>query len=272
MPVKLEKARDVAILRFHRTERANALNRETLESLRALIEACRAEREVRVLITMGEGTGYSAGSDLEEIAGLSTEQAMEHQRLEGTVCRSLLSLPQPTIAALHGYALGGGLLLAAYHDFRVAAANTRLGLPEVKLGWNPTFGMARLRCLVGVASATQWLMSGDEIAMEEASRTGLVTCVVLNAADVFPAAMRMAEELARRPPAALAAIKGALWQEAASEFERTDARETELFGRCLGTPEAQASLLRYQKPRGASGNPGSTGGTPALGLPTAEKL
>jgi enoyl-CoA hydratase/carnithine racemase len=253
MPVRLEKERGVGIVRFKRPECANALNRETLESLAALIEALRGDREVRVLITSGEGKGYSAGSDLEEIAGLSTEQSLEHQRLEGTVCRSLLSLPQPTIAAIHGYALGGGLFLAAYHDFRIVAANTRLGLPEVKLGWNPTFGMARLRCLVGVAAATHWLMSGDEIAMDEVSRTGLVTRVVLDAADVFPVAMRLAEELARRPPAALAAIKGALWQEAASEFERTDALETELFGRCLKTPEAQASLLRFQKPRLRSG-------------------
>ena len=249
MPVKLERVHGVGILRFQRPERANALNRESLQSLVALIEAFRGDHEARVVITMGEGKGYSAGSDLEEIARLSTEQAMEHQRLEGTVCRSLLSLPQPTIAALHGYALGGGLLLAAYHDFRIAAANTRLGLPEVKLGWNPTFGMARLRRLVGVAAATQWLMSGDEIGMEEASRTGLVTRVVLDSADVLPAAMTLAEELAQRPPAALAAIKGALWQEAASEFERTDALETELFGRCLETPEAQASLLLYHKPR-----------------------
>jgi enoyl-CoA hydratase/carnithine racemase len=253
MPVKLERVHGVGIVRFHRPERANALNRQTLESLIALIGTLRDDREIRVLITIGEGKGYSAGSDLEEIAGLSRQQAVEHQRLEGTVCRSLLSLPQPTIAALHGYALGGGLLLAAYHDFRVAAANTRLGLPEAKLGWNPTFGMARLRCLVGIAAATHWLMAGDEIAMDEAGRSGLVTRVVLDAADVFPAAMTLAEELARRPPAALAAIKAALWQEVAAQFERTDALETELFGRCLETPEAQASILRHQKPRLRSG-------------------
>jgi len=249
MPVKLERSRGIAVLSLQRPERANALNRETLEGLASAIEALRNDREVRALISLGEGKGYSAGSDMHEVAGLSTEQAMEHQRLEGTVCRSLLALPKPTIAALHGYSLGGGLFLAAYHDFRVAAAGTRLGMPEVKLGWNPTFGMARLRDLVGVGIATRWLMSGDEIAMDEASRAGLITRVVPAGAPVLAAAMELAEELIHRPPTALAAIKEALQQETASEFQRTDALETELFGRCLETPEAQASLLRYRKPR-----------------------
>jgi len=247
MPVKLERSRGIAVLSLQRPERANALNRETLESLAAVIEALRSDREVRALITVGEGKGYSAGSDLHEVAALSTERTMEYQRLEGSICRSLLSLPQPTIAALHGYALGGGLFLAAYHDFRVAAADTRLGMPEVKLGWNPTFGMARLRDLAGVGTATRWLMSGDEIAMDEASRAGLISRVVPDGASVLPAAMELAEELIERPPAALAAIKEALRQEA--DFERTDALATELFGRCLETPEAQASLSRYRKPR-----------------------
>jgi enoyl-CoA hydratase len=248
MPVSLEKSGDIGILRLDRPERANALNRQILESIASLQESLRADRETRVLVTVGQGKGFSAGSDLEEIARLPTEEAVEHQLLEGRVCRNFLSLPQPTIAAVHGYALGGGLFLAAYHDFRIIATNARLGLPEVKLGWNPTFGMARLIRLAGSAAATRWLMSGEEFSAADAERHGLATEVVEDAVDILGAALDLGRRLAALPAAGLAAIKEALWRENGAEFERNDALEAEIFGRCLRTAEAQTSLLRYKKP------------------------
>jgi len=253
VPVNLERSGRIGILRLQRPERANTLNRQLLESLARVQESLRADRETRVLVTSGEGKGFSAGSDLDEIARLSAEEAVEHQLLEGRVCRSFLSIPQPTIAAVHGYALGGGLFLAAYHDFRIIAAGARLGLPEVKLGWNPTFGMARLIRLVGVSAATRWLMSGDEFPAEEARRLGLANAVVDEGSDVLGQALDLGERLAVLPGAGLAAIKEALWREEGVGFERTDALEAETFGRCLNTPEAQASLLRYQAARSEEG-------------------
>jgi len=251
--VKLERSGKIGILSLQRPERANALNRQLLESLASIQESLRTDREIRVLVTTGEGKGFSAGSDLDEIARLSAAEAVEHQLLEGCVCRNFLSLPQPTIAAVRGYALGGGLFLAAYHDFRIIAAKARLGLPEVKLGWNPTFGIARLIRLAGVGAATRWLMAGDEFSAEEARQLGLATAVVDEERDVLGQALDLGERLAVLPGAGLAAIKEALWREEAAGYERTDALEAEIFGRCLDTPEAQASLLRYQATRSEKG-------------------
>jgi enoyl-CoA hydratase len=253
VPVSLERSGRIGILRLQRPERANALNRQLLESLASIQESLRTEREIRVLVTTGEGKGFSAGSDLDEIAWLSAEEATQHQLLEGRVCRSFLSLPQPTIAAVHGYALGGGLFLAAYHDFRIIAAGARLGLPEVKLGWNPTFGMARLIRLAGASAATRWLMSAEEFSAEEARRLGVATAVVAEGGDVLGQALDLGERLAALPGAGLAAIKEALWREEGAGYERSDAIEAELFGRCLGAPEGQASLLRYKEARAKKG-------------------
>jgi len=209
---KLEKLGKIGILRLGRAERANALNRQLLELLSDIQDSVRTDGETRVLITVGEGRGFSAGSDLEELAGLSPEDAVETQRLEGQVCRNFLSLPQPTIAAVHGYALGGGLFLAAHHDFRMITEGARLGLPEVGLGWNPTFGMARLVALVGTSTATRWLISGAEFTPAEAQHAGLATSLVPARDDVLALAIELGQRVAALPAGGLAAIKEALGQ------------------------------------------------------------
>jgi enoyl-CoA hydratase len=247
MPFELEKVGAIGVLRLRRAERANALNRQLLEALAERQESLRTNTEIRVLVTVGEGKGFSAGSDLEELAGLSIEEAVDSQKLEGRVCRNFLSLPQPTIAAVHGYALGGGLFLAAYHDFRIIASDARLGAPEVVLGWNPTFGMTRLRSLAGIAATTRWLMSGEEFTPAEAEREGFATQLAASAEDVLSQALELGEQLAALPGSGLAAVKEAFWRDQAAELERADTLEAELFGRCLASPQARSSLLRYKK-------------------------
>jgi enoyl-CoA hydratase len=175
MLVELEQSNGIGILMLRRPERANALNTALLGQLERLQRLIRRDRRLRVLITVGEGKGFSAGSDLQELAGFSSAQAEKSQLLEAKACREFLRLPQPTIAGVHGYALGGGFFLTAHHDFRIVAANARLGLPEVKLGWNPTFGAQRLCQLVGVGVASRWLMQGAEFSASEAAEIwGLV--------------------------------------------------------------------------------------------------
>jgi enoyl-CoA hydratase len=247
MPVELEKVGAIGVLRLRRGERANALNRQLLEALAERQESLRTNTEIRVLVTVGEGKGFSAGSDLEELAGLSIEEAVDSQKLEGRVCRSFLSLPQPTIAAVHGYALGGGLFLAAYHDFRIIASDARLGAPEVVLGWNPTFGTSRLRSLAGSTATMRWLLSGEEFTPAEAEREGFATRLVASAEAVLSQALELGQQLAALPGAGVAAVKEASWRDQAAELERADTLEAELFGRCLASPQAQCSLLRYKK-------------------------
>src|SRR5436190_15274326 len=108
MLVELERFGEVGILRLCRPERANALNQEMLRQLEKLQEGIRLDQSLRVVVTMGAGKGFSAGSDMQELAKMPHRAARRSQTLEGRVCRNFLALPQQTIAAMHGYAMGGG--------------------------------------------------------------------------------------------------------------------------------------------------------------------
>ena len=248
MLVELEEAGNVGIVRLRRPERANALNSAGVRRLLRLQQSLRKGQRIRVVITVGEGKGFCAGSGLDELAGLPARKAVETQTLEARVCQNFLTLPQPTIAAVHGYALGGGLFLAAYHDFRIVSRNARMGCPEAKLGWNPTFGMHRLIQVAGLAPASYCVLSGEESRASNTPLQSFVTRLVAQDRDVLPAARELADKL---PAASLAAIKGDLWKEFGPQLKAADRAEEHLFRRCLITAEARASLRRVRKPKGA---------------------
>jgi enoyl-CoA hydratase len=249
MLVEFEQLDGIGIVRLRRPESANALDSELLRQIYKLQLGLRRDRRVRVVITVGEGKGFCAGSDLSEQAKLSPLQAEKSQLLEGKVCREFLRLPQPTIAGVHGYALGGGLCLAMHHDFQVVAADARLGLPEVKLGWNPTFGIQRLRQLVGVGVANRWLMLGAEIPASEAASQACITQVVPSGEDVLTACRKLAEKLMEIPAAGLATIKQSLWAAEGAHLLRADRRDARLYRQCLASSEARASTRGYEKAR-----------------------
>lgn len=247
MLAELEERGSIGILRFRRPERSNALSRVLLEQFLRLQELFRHATRLRVLITVGAGKGYCAGSDLQELACQSPEEALREQTFEARVCRNLLSLPVPTIAAVHGYALGGGLCLAAYHDYRVVAARARLGLPEVKLGWNPTFGMRRLEQLVGVTKAMRWAGLGEEFSASEALARGFATVLVRDERRVLHAAVKLGMRLAELPAAGLAALKAAQWRELGKLFTQADEIAARQFQLCFRGDAAQASVSLYKK-------------------------
>jgi len=240
MPVELEIANGVGILHLRRPESANALNAEMLNQISRVQRQLQRDRSVRVLITVGEGKGFCAGSDLREQAKFTPTQAEKSQLFEARVCREFLRLPQPTIAGVHGYALGGGLFLATHHDFQVVHAAARLGLPEVKLGWNPTFGIHRLCQLVGVGAASRWMIQGTEFTAAEAAEKGCVTQLVERSDDVLPACKTLAEKLLQLPSGGLSAIKQAIWGASGPKMIRCDAREARLYRKCLVLSKTEA--------------------------------
>lgn len=246
MLAELERSGEIGILHLRRPEAANALNGEILRQIYKIQSALRRDRKVRVVITAGDGKGFCAGSDLREQAKITALQAEKSQLLEAKICREFLRLPQPTIAAVHGYALGGGFFLAAHHDFQIVSETARLGLPEVKLGWNPTFGIQRLCQLAGVGVASRWLMLGNEFSVAEAFDHGCATQIVPAGQDVLTACHKFAEELLAIPPAGLAAIKQSLWIAYGSQLLRADIRDAKLYRKCLASPEAKASTGRFE--------------------------
>ena len=248
--IALEKRHRIAWLTLERPQSANALNVELLTALRSRLDELSRDSGVRVIVTRGSGKGYSAGSDLRELESLSPRAALDAQRLEGAVCRSFQDLPQIAICAVHGYALGGGFFLALGHDLRLVREGSRLGAPEVGLGWNPTFGLVRLVRMVGLARASRWVLTGADISLEEARHCGLIDEVVPAAA--FEARVtELAEEVSLLPAESVVQIKRALNKAFLLPEAEHDEWCVQAFGRCLETPPGQRSLGAYAaKPGG----------------------
>jgi len=170
----------IALITINRPEKLNALSDAVIDELKSAFEQVAGDRSVRALILTGAGEkAFVAGADIAELAALSPVQARE-QALRGQQSFRLLeTMPKPTVAAINGFALGGGLELAMACSVRFASDNARMGQPEVKLGLVPGYGgTQRLPRLVGRGRALEMLLSGDPITAAEAHRIGLVNAVV----------------------------------------------------------------------------------------------
>src|SRR5207247_2520307 len=160
--------------------------------------------DVTVLVVAGRGRAFCAGNDLAEMTTLTGDEAEALATRQAALLDRFAHLPQVTIAAIDGWALGGGLMLAAAQDLRVASDRARFGLPEVTLGFNPAYGIARLLDVVAGGWACELLLTGRTIHASEALRMGLVNRVV--APPTLEASVAaLAADIARAPPASLAA-------------------------------------------------------------------
>jgi len=206
-----EQVRNIGILKINRPKALNALNSKVVEELDRALDAIEASRDIRVLILSGTGEkAFVAGADIVELSGLSSDQAEKFAQRGQEVFRRFELLKIPVIAAVNGYALGGGTELALSCDFIYASENARFGQPEVLLGIMPGFGgTQRLMRVVGVNRAREMIYTGDHITAEEALRIGLVNKVVPQD-QLMNEAMRVATIIASRAPLAIAASKEAI--------------------------------------------------------------
>src|SRR5438046_879801 len=159
-----------------------------------------------VLVIAGRGRAFCAGNDITEMATLAAEQAEALARRQAALMARFATLPQVTLAAIDGHALGGGLMLAVAQDLRIASDRARFGLPEVTLGFNPAYGIARLLDVVGGAHARDLLLTGRIVHASEALRLGLVNRVVA-APTLEATAAAWAADVARSPRGGLEATK-----------------------------------------------------------------
>lgn len=200
----LERHGPIEILRVDREEALGALNFEIMEALGNHVSGLYARREeVRVLILTGTGRGFVSGADIAGYHGVRQTVFDGFQRRSRQTFDAIANLPQITICAVNGYALGGGFELALCCDFILVNEKTKLGLPEIKLGLLPGGGgTQRLPRLVGPMRAKEILLTGRMITAAEAVEYGaaLETCAL---GDLMPRAMKLAEELARQAPVAL---------------------------------------------------------------------
>ncbi len=249
----VERRGAVGIITINRPKALNALSRATVAELAAAIEELNADDTVRTIILTGAGEkAFVAGADISEFNSLrSAEEAVEYARAGQAVLNRIERLPKPVIAAINGYALGGGCELAMACDIRIAADTARLGQPEINLGIIPGYGgTQRLTRLVGKGMAKLLVLGGDPIPAQEAQRIGLVD-IVVPAAELMDRAMELAEKLAAKAPVALRLCKQAINEGAEGTLATGLDHEAALFGVVFDTEdrvEGVSAFLEKRKP------------------------
>jgi enoyl-CoA hydratase/carnithine racemase len=244
--IELDVHDAVAWLRLNRPQALNALNRELTGAIEAALDDVAARDEVTVLVVSGRGRAFCAGNDIAEMDTITPAEAETLAARQAALMDRFSRLPQVTLAAIDGYALGGGLMLAVAQDLRIASDRSRLGLPEVTLGFNPAYGIARLLDIVGGGPGRDLLLTGRTVHASEALRLGLVNRVVA-APTLEASATAWAAEIARSPRAGLGATKAIV------RSLRTGAPgdEPQAYGATLRTsPEARARIAEFVARRG----------------------
>ncbi|WP_232665295.1 enoyl-CoA hydratase/isomerase family protein [Pseudonocardia sp. TRM90224] len=204
--VRIERRADIAVLTLDRPEKLNALSTALEQALLDAIDSDDVRTSAAVVIA-GEGRAFSAGADLTEVRELGPAQIAQYYRGSGRVYEAVAALPQVTVAAVHGYCLGGGFELALAADLRVADGTAVFGLPEVGIGIVPSSGgLARLVRMVGPAKARELVLLGRRYDAAAVDRLGLLTDVV-PAGGALDAALAVAAEAAAQPALAAAVAK-----------------------------------------------------------------
>jgi enoyl-CoA hydratase/carnithine racemase len=236
----------VCVLVLNRPEKLNAISTAVERELLAAFDS-EVVRASRCLVLAGAGRAFSAGADLTEVSRQGPEGIAAYYRDTGDVYERFAALPQPTIAAIHGYCLGGALELALAADFRVADETAVFGLPEVELGILPSSGGThRLVRIVGPAQAKELILLRERFDAAEALRLGVVTEVASEGA-ALDRALRLAERLASLPPLAVSVTKETVNLLAESSRDAGIALERLAYGMLAQTEEARRASEAFAK-------------------------
>jgi len=242
----------VAIVTINRPGVLNALSTQTLDELRRAILELKYDETVRAVVLTGSGEkAFIAGADINELAVQTPTTGREHALAGQHVLDLIEHMGKPVIAAINGYALGGGCELAMACTIRIASETAKLGQPEINLGIIPGYaGTQRLARLVGRGRALEMLLTGDHITAQEAHRLGLVNRVVA-AGDVLPQAKALAASLAAKAPIAIRYILDAVHKGLEMPFPQAQVFEATLFGLVASTDdmhEGTRAFLDKRKP------------------------
>jgi enoyl-CoA hydratase len=244
---------NIATLTIQRPEKLNALNKTTIQELHNALKEVEESAEAKVIVITGSGDkAFVAGADISEFAHFSIEEGAQLAAQGQTLLFDFIeNFRIPVIAAVNGFALGGGLELAMACHFRIASENARMGLPEVSLGVIPGYGgTQRLPQLVGKGKAMEMIMTAGMVNAEEAKRYGLVNHVVPQS-ELLPFCYGIADKIIRNSPIAIAQAIEAI---NANYKEGTDGYQIEIkgFGRCFGTDDFKEGTTAFLEKRKAA--------------------
>ena len=242
----------VGIITLNRPKALNALDQATLEELNQIADRLAQDTSVKVIIITGSGEkAFVGGADIPQMQPMSAMESRNFAKFGQGVFNKIENLPQPVIAAINGYALGGGCELAMACDIRVASDKAKFGQPEVTLGITPGFaGTQRLPRLIGKGRAKELLYTGDIIDANEAYRLGLVNKVV-PAEELMPAVTALAQKILSRAPVAVQLCKAAVNEGLDTDLETGTAYEAEVFGLCFATADQKEGMGAFVEKRKA---------------------
>ena len=240
----------IARITISRPEKLNALDRQTVQEIDRVVASAGQDPSVGVLIITGAGEkAFVAGADIGELASQTPVEGTAYARAGQAVLDRLERLGKPSIAAINGYALGGGLELAMACTLRVAAESAKLGQPEVALGIIPGYGgTQRLARLVGAGRALEMILTGEPIDAREALRIGLLNRVV-PAAELLPGAEALARTILTRGPVALRYALQAVHEGLQTTLNEGLSMEAALFGLCCATEDMREGTRAFVEKR-----------------------
>ncbi|MGZ5452846.1 MAG: enoyl-CoA hydratase-related protein [Candidatus Aminicenantales bacterium] len=248
--LKMEVAEGVATVTVSRPQAMNALNTRFFQEMDSLVAEIAGRTDIKVVVITGDGKAFVAGADIAEMVAKTPDEARAFSRIGQRTFRSLELLEKPVIAAVNGFALGGGCELALACDLRVASTKAKFGQPEVNLGLIPGYAATqRLPRLIGLGNALFLLLTGEMVGAEEALRMGLVQKTVEPEA-LMPTVLELARTIASKGPLAVRLVKRVAREGLLKDFESGCALEAEAFGLRFGNEGAEGmkAFLEKRKP------------------------
>jgi len=243
--VELEQRGHVGLITINRPEVLNALNLQVLHDLDNILDQVEATEDIYVLVLTGAGRSFVAGADIGEMAHFTASDAKTFSRHGNNVLLRMTRFPRPIIAAVNGYALGGGCELAMSCDIRIGSNNAKFGMPEVGLGITPGFGgTQRLQRIVGMSTAMELVLTSRTIDAEEALRIGLINHLY-PAEEMLDRAMELANLIASKAQVAVRQAKQAIRIGKQIDMSSAIAFEAEAFGLCFSTEDQKDAMQAF---------------------------
>lgn len=246
-----EKQDGIAVIKLNRPKAMNALNVELLADLKMALCEAEIDREIKVIIITGEGKAFAAGADIAAMKDMNAIEGLEYSKTGQTLYRSIEKIRKPVIAAVNGFALGGGFELTLACDLRIVSSKAKLGLPETGLGIIPGFGGSqRLARLVGDTKAKELIFTAGMLGPEDALNIGLINKVT-EPEELMNEALKMAGKILKNAPIAVGYAKDAINRGRQVDIDSAEAMEALYVGMCFATEDLHEGMTAFVEKRPA---------------------